>query len=106
MKIPYNDLNIVWVSNFYDYPLEGICRPNGELMKFTVDDDDYMYFVEPLTGWQKFKWLFNMKMFELCVGKHWSYKDNKRQTFFYYRKPEWLFRFLFKLYYKFQDYKI
>jgi len=106
MKIPYNDLNIVWVSNYYDYPIEGICRQKGELMKFTVDDNDYLYNLESLTPWQKFKWLFNKKMFEICVGYHWSYQNNARQSFFYYRKPEWLFRFLFKAYFKFTDWFI
>ena len=38
--------------------------------------------------------------FEQMVGYHWSYPQRKNWARFYYRKPVWLSKFLFKLYYK------
>lgn len=105
MRLLYSDLNIVWVSNYYDGPLEGLCRQNGELMRFEIEepdearDDDWYYNCYPLTKYEKVKWVIKQKMFEWCVGYHWTYTNNKRTNFFYYRKPEWLFKLLFKIYY-------
>lgn len=95
---------IIFVTNYYDGPLSGLCKYNGQLCKFTCveeDDDGTRYFdVYSLTPWEKIKALWNKKKFELCVGYHCSYKNNKKQSYFYYRKPQWFYKWLFRMYFR------
>lgn len=93
-------MNYVFISNFYDYPLSGTCLYNNKLHRFEVEDDGEYYNVYPLSLWEKVKAKVHQKAFELCVGYHWSWNGNKRSSFFYYRKPEWFYRWLFNVYYK------
>jgi hypothetical protein len=93
--------DIIYVSSYYDGPLEGLTKYKGKLCKFLcVDDDEYYYYdIYSLTAWEKIKELWKKKKFELCVGYHWSYKNGKRASGFYYRKPQWLYKWLFRMYY-------
>jgi len=91
---------IVWVSDFYDHPLAGICRWEGELCRFEWDYDDEWVRIYLLTRLQKVRWLWRKVKFEICVGYHWTYKDGKRETNFHYRNPQWLYRLLFRFHYR------
>lgn len=97
-------MHYVFVSGFYDHPLTGTCLYQGKLCKFHIEalesgeESDY-YIITPMTLWERFKARFDQKMFELCVGTHWSYDGNKRRSFYYVRSPAWLHNLLFKSYY-------
>lgn len=56
MKIPYNDLKIIWSSKVCDFPIEGLCRKDGEIMHFLIDDE-YLYELTKLNWKQKTIWM-------------------------------------------------
>lgn len=119
--IPYNDTAFVWVNSHYDIHLEGLCTYSGMLCRFVAhdntdyqrmaaacpycssDDDenwdactcdsyvDVVCDIYQLTPIEKLKWIYRKTLFELCVGRHWSYPDHEPFT-----KPH---PWLFKLYY-------
>lgn len=105
-EIISSDLKIVFVTNYYDRPLSGLCYYNGDLTKFELnydpEDDEGInetYFIFSLTVFEKIKYLFQKKMFEICVGYHQTYVNNKKPSFFYMRKPKWVFSLLYNFYY-------
>jgi len=95
----YKDMNFVWIEDHYDIHLEGLCKHKGELCRFTTEYDTMVCTIYPLSIFGKLRWLFRKKLFELCVGYHWTYKQKVRQGRFYYRKPIWFYKLLFKIYY-------
>lgn len=106
IKVHWREMHFVFVSGFYDIPLSGTCIHDGKLCRFHIEvleGDQYQeteyYIITPLTRWEAFKARFNQKMFEMCVGKHWSYDGNRRRSHYYVRSPEWLHNLLFRAYY-------
>ena len=93
-----NNFKIIWVTNFWDKPLAGLCRVNGELRRFSAEYDEQGYTTYPLTNFEKVKWIIRKWIFEICVGTHFSY-DYKSSGFFHWRRPKWLHKFLFNCYY-------
>jgi hypothetical protein len=94
---------IVYVSDYYDGPLAGLTMYKGQLCKFRCvkDDDKYLYYeIMSMNAWEKIRALWRKKKFELCVGYHWTYKNGKRDSWFYYRKPQWFYKWLFRMYYR------
>jgi hypothetical protein len=110
ITLPYNEVDFLWVSDHYDIHLSGICKYQGRIYEFFTEDPGYNEETddwEPiytklfyLTRYQIIKWLLKKKMFEICVGYHWTYPNRKEGERFYYRNPQWLYTRLFKLYYK------
>lgn len=101
--IPYKDLDIVFVTNYYDVPLSGTCIHDGKLCEFECSsehDDPLMYAIYRLSFLQKIKAKFTQWKFEQCVGYHWSYHSGKKTTYFYIRKPKWLYTMLYKWFYR------
>lgn len=108
--ILYNEVKFKFISNHYDVHLEGTCIFNNETCYFTnkypeYDEDTACWeemFVKiyKLTFKEKIKFAFKQKMFELCIGYHWTYPYRKQGASFYYRKPKWLYVWLFDTYYK------
>ena len=92
------DFKMIWVTNFWDKPLAGLCRVNGELRRFSAEYDEQGYTTYPLTSFEKVKWIIRKWIFELCVGTHFSY-DRKSSESFRWRRPKWLHKFLFNCYY-------
>lgn len=102
-KVKYEDLKVEFVSNYYDGPLSGLCKFGDRLCYFQLLDwerKDWEYEIYDLTFKEKSCKLINKKVFEWCVGYHWTYKEGKRTNYFYTRKPEWLYKLLFKFYYR------
>jgi hypothetical protein len=109
-KIPYNEVKFRWVSNHWDLHLEGTCTYNGKLHRFTTEEPDYDEELDEwetpyseifeLTLFEKLKWLKTQWLFEQCVGYHWTYPMRKEGKYFYYRKPQWLYKKIFNFYYK------
>ena len=95
----------VWINDHYDMHLSGTCIYRGELCYFETDYqpnyENRYYEIHDLTRWEKIKWKFRQKLFEICVGYHWSYKNKNRiwNSGIKTRKPKWLFRILMELYY-------
>jgi len=102
--IEYNDLNLAWVSDYYDMPLIGLCLEDNKTCRFEVvslDEEPTMYDIYSLTSWEWFKYKTDQKLFEFFVGKHWSYKDGEKvQEYFYIGRPNWFWKLMFWFYYK------
>jgi len=99
-KIEWDDLHVVYVTNYYDIPLSGLCLWKGKLEKFEIEDYEYgKYRVIHMNVFQRLKARFDKKMFEWFVGTHWSYDNGRRTNYYYTRSPEWLHNAAFKFYY-------
>jgi len=104
--LPYDEVNFVWVSSHYDVHLSGLCKMGNTLFYFKTinhesyfeDDEELMCEIYNLTFCESIKWKLKKFFFEQMVGYHWSYPT--KRSHFYYRKPEWLYKRLFWLYYK------
>ena len=94
------ELDIVYVDAYYDMPLGGLCRYNGKIERFKVDYETQEAQIILLSPWQRLKALWSKKLFEICVGKHQTYVNGKKSSYFYFRKPEILYKLLYKLYFK------
>lgn len=110
VQLPYDRVDFVWVKSHYDIHLEGLCKYNGELHRFKVGSDfgydegveDYILpimNIYKLNRIEKFKWLCRKKLFEICVGKHFTYPYRKNGVRFYTKSPKWFWSKVFKLYY-------
>jgi hypothetical protein len=95
----YKDVDIIFVSNYYDHPLAGDCIYQGKTHKFEWEYQDDNIYLEKLNTFQRIKHWYSRTLFGLCVGWHYHYKRNKKPSYFHYRKPEWLYKMLFNLYY-------
>jgi hypothetical protein len=107
--LPYDELDFVWVNNHYDVHLSGLCRLGFTLFYFKTNHEDLYDEDKELTcevymlSWtEEIKWKLKKFLFEQMVGYHWSYPQRKNERF-HYRKPEWLYKILFKLYYKIKN---
>lgn len=108
--VNYNEVKFRFISNHYDVHLNGTCIYNGELCEFKNEYPDYdeetdewkemVVEIYQLTLQEKLRWYKRQWLFEKCVGYHWSYNNNKRGGYFHYRKPQWLYKRIFNLYYK------
>lgn len=56
MKVAYNDLQIQWIIIDEEYPITGICKQQGKLVHFEIDEEDQLYVITELTRWQQYKW--------------------------------------------------
>jgi hypothetical protein len=104
--LPYDELDFVWVNNHYDVHLSGLCRLGFTFFYFKTnhedlydDDKELTCEVYMLSWMEEIKWKLKKFFFEQMVGYHWSYPKRKN-SHFHYRKPEWLYKGLFWLYYK------
>lgn len=108
--INYENVEFRFISNHYDVHLNGTCIYNGELCEFknqypdldeeTDEWEEMIVEIYQLTFKEKFEWYKRQWLFENCVGYHWTYPQRKEGKSFYYRKPQWLYKRLFNLYYK------
>jgi hypothetical protein len=107
-KLAPEDVDFVWVAGHYDIHLEGICRYENQICAFMAagggwndEADDYhpvYYDIYQLSFWEKGKWLLDKKMFELCVGYHWTYPQATQMRAWKLRKPEFLYKMLYRSY--------
>ena len=95
-----HDLDIIYVTSFYDIPLKGLCRYEGKIQKFETDYDTEESTIIFLTPMERLRALWSKWLFEICVGTHQSYKNGKRAHYFYWRKPKFLHQFLYRLYFR------
>lgn len=93
-------VQLVWVCSYYDGPLAGICRVNGELMRFERGYRAVKYRVFRLSAAQKALWLLRKWLFEACVGEHWSYPARANGAVFHWRRPALLHKAMFWAYYR------
>ena len=99
--VPYEyfKIDLVWVCNYYDIPLSGICHNNGKLCRFETDYDTLEVSIYSLTTSEKVKLKIRQKLFEWFVGYHWTYPYRKQGHRFYYRWPKWFWKLVFRVYY-------
>jgi hypothetical protein len=108
--IPYSEVNFRFISHHYDLHLEGTCMFNNKLCYFFTHYPDWdkendcwheaFTMIYKLSIYEKCQWILKQWFFEKCVGYHCSYENKDLKTYFYYRNPKWLYKFLFVLYYK------
>jgi hypothetical protein len=101
--LSYDDIDFVWVNNHYDVHISGLCKLGFSLFYFKTinhdSDEELMCEVYMLSTIEEIKWKLKKFFFEQMVGYHWTCPKRKN-SHFHYRKPEWLYKILFKLYYK------
>jgi hypothetical protein len=109
--VNYNEVKFRFISDHYDVHLNGTCMYNGELCEFkneypefdeeTDEYEEMIVEIYQLTFKEKLIWYKRQWLFEKCIGYHWTYyPKRKKGKSFYYRKPQWLYKKIFKLYYK------
>lgn len=85
-------VTFVWIADFYDIELSGLCLVDGKLHSFIGDDPSGDLTVTELTKFSPkwFKEIFRQRLFEFCVGYHWThgprhrdFDTRKRRTFSY-----------------------
>lgn len=100
---PYHKLNIIWVADYYDGPINGLCKQKNKLCSFDLIQSNsrnhYLYEVKELNTLEKINWLRRKWLFEFCVGTHSTYKKGKREQFYRMRNPKWFWKILYNLYY-------
>ena len=104
--LPYDELKFFWVNSHYDIHLSGLCKIGNTIFYFkTINSNEYyddetelMCDVYMLSTTEEIKWRLKKFFFEQMVGYHWSYPKRNNKGY-YIRKPKWLYKFLFKLYY-------
>lgn len=107
--LPYNEVKFKFISDHYDVHLNGSCLYENSICEFRhgyrdygeENDQWYGQCVEiyELNWGEKLKWIWKQWLFEKCVGYHCSYRNGKRGKDFYYRKPKWLYVWIFNRYY-------
>lgn len=110
-NIQDTDFKFRWIADHWDWHLSGSCYFNNNLCEFQFDwskykpDSDYLdnfyYNIYSLNFFEKVKWILRQKLFEICVGYHWTSTNYKS---FHYRKPIWLYKKLFHFYYSIQNF--
>lgn len=119
--IAYRDIKFVWVSDHWDFHRGGTCLYEGRLCRFTCVEDypegwgtcehedgecplcaDYPIacMIHEITPADRMKWRIRKKMFEFCVGTHWTYPNRPNGASFHSRRPRWFYAMLFAIYYK------
>ena len=105
--IPYNRVQYVWISSHYDIHLHGLCRfgAANELHEFKTTnpdtfDEPLMVSVIKLTTKQKIHWLIRKKLFEICVGYHWTYPHRANGVAYEQKAPKWFWGPIMKWYYR------
>jgi len=82
--VPYKALlgTVVFVEDYYDMPLVGLCYYQGRLSRFRKmahRSNDELYEITILSFSEVIFAKLNQWMFEMCVGVHWSYKNGKQK---------------------------
>jgi hypothetical protein len=106
IRVPYKDVEWVWIADHYDIHLGGLARHKGELMRFETPGFYWstrrrlspVVRLYRLSWAEKAVWLRRKRTFEVCVGRHWTYPD--RRLGHRSRKPRWLREALSWLYYR------
>lgn len=109
--IPREEVEWVHVSSHYDIHLSGLCRYGGALCHAEIHDegewdDDAERYIRPTT-YRIFALsplalalrLWRMKLFQWCVGYHWTYPHRPNRERFRMRRWGYLSQFLFGAYY-------
>jgi len=111
-NIDYDEVDFVWIADHWDLHLKGLCKYGGELCLFQTirgeyDFDQEEYIIPDICNifslslLEKIRWIFRKRLFEICIGYHWTYPYRKTGGRpFKYRNPKWLYKFIFKTYYK------
>lgn len=93
-------MDFVWITNQYDYHLEGLCTYLGQWHRFETHEihSTLVCRVYTLSPIEKLKWKLSKFFFEKCVGKHYTYQN---QELIKDESPPSLIRL--KLYYTFKN---
>lgn len=96
----YSKLQFLFVQDHYDIHLVGLCKYKNKLCFFITDYDTMMVSIYSLSIIEKIKYIKDKKLFELCIGYHWTYPYRKLGLKYNLRKPKWFWKIVFNCYYK------
>lgn len=102
-----DQIELVWVNEQFltktgTPPRSGICYYRNKLQGFIgyeTKDQRIVFATFNLTFNEMIRWKLSQKLFETCVGYHCTYKNNKPIDIPRKRRPEWLFKRLFRFYF-------
>jgi len=105
MHVNPEEFKIHFITGHDDYFADhGIGWYNGDMHEFyqrySGHEKSLVIDALKLSHFDRIKWFIRRKLFELCVGKHYTYVDGKRNNSFYIKKPDFIYKKLYKLYYK------
>lgn len=66
---------LYFVTDYYDGELEGYIKINGEIYYFVINPTFDTYDIYKLTYKEKLACVICKFLFEICVGKHYSYPN-------------------------------
>ena len=95
----YNNVQFLFIQDHYDIHLKGLCIYKNKLCLFITDYDTMVVSIYKLSLLEKFKYLTLKKLFELCIGYHWTYPYRKQGLKYKLRKPRWFWKCIFNCYY-------
>lgn len=112
--IDHKNLSIskIWVTSYYDYPLEGYCWYNSRRHYFICIESDneleegsthfekLYYYIYELDFIEYVKSIIDQKLFEICVGYHYTFKNGSRLGDYHLKSPEWFWKIVQTIYYK------
>lgn len=93
------EFQLMWITNYYDHPLNGYGYHKGDLMHFDRGYNSEYVTLTALTNLQKLKVYIKRKWFEFCIGYNWSYRKGKKYKYSTPWKNPILNRFFHKLYF-------
>lgn len=95
----YNKVQFLFIRDHYDIHLAGLCRYKNKVCLFITDYGTMLVSIYSLDIIEKIWYIAKKKLFELCIGYHWTYPYRKQGLKYRLRKPEWFWRIIFNCYY-------
>ena len=100
MKICRAKLKPIFVTSYYDHPLEGTCLYKGKVFEFNCEWCSDVVSLRKLDWRERVKWWWIQKKFEVSIGRHWTYTGGVRQKLYSARHPRWFWKWISNLYYR------
>lgn len=98
------DVRFVWHDSYYDGPISGLCKHDGNLYYFVMVDQtaytrDRMFAMYILPKSQMWRIRLSHKLFEFFVGYHCSYMDQTQRMRLSYmnQKPDFIRNLYWKI---------
>lgn len=99
IRVPADKIRVIFVSNYYDHPLSGVCAVNGRTYSFEREYCSRWATITRLNRWHRVRLWSKRTAFGICVGWHQHYVNGKKARFYHTRRPRLLHQMLSNLYY-------
>ena len=97
----WQDYNVVFVMEYYDYPLNGLIldKSTGLIEGFQYNHYLEEYIFVKLSDKDRRKALITKRLFEWCVGYGWSYDRKPSRLDVWLHHNKYVSKFMFELFY-------